>query len=733
MAERVLRTSERVRVWPGRSYPLGASWDGAGVNFALFSENATKVELCLFEAVTSKKENHRILMTEYNSHVFHCYLPDCRPGQLYGFRVHGPYEPHNGHRFNANKVVLDPYAKAVARNVEWHESMFSYRFAYNDDLNDDDNAPYCPLASVVDTAFTWANDSPPNIPWHQTVIYEAHVKGMTYLNDIIPEHLRGTYSAIAFEPVISHLKELGVTAVELMPVHFHIDDKHLIDTGKKDYWGYNTISFFAPDTRFSSSDDAAQAVQEFKTMVRILHSNDIEVILDVVYNHTIEGNHMGPTLSYRGIDNKSYYRLVEGDEKYYFDYTGCGNTLNVRNPRVLQMIMDSLRYWVEEMHVDGFRFDLASTLARTFYDVDKLGAFFDIIHQDPIISQVKLIAEPWDLGNGGYQVGNFPVLWTEWNGMFRDSVRGFWAGKGISLSEMATRMAGSSDLYAWGGRSPHASINFITCHDGFTLHDLVSYNGKHNDANGEDNRDGNNENICWNCGEEGETENDDINELRWRQKANMMTTMFLSLGVPMISGGDELSRTQKGNNNTYCQDNELNWYDWKTSENGDKEEFLDFVKALVNFRNSQPVLQRRNYLKGRAPGKGKLADVSWLHPDGRPLNNEEWDDARNQCMGYILEGQSINEMDDMGKLITGDTIAILINAHFHDIEFKMPTHRDNKPWVLRLYTFRDSGLRPGHLWQGGDPFPLKSHSIAVFTLYRVKYYQKKKSASIVAL
>ncbi|HHN72800.1 MAG TPA: glycogen debranching enzyme GlgX, partial [Thermopetrobacter sp.] len=581
-----------MKIRPGSPYPLGATWDGVGVNFAIFSEHATRVELCLFDSVDAERESVRIPLPERTDMVWHGYVPDLIPGQLYGYRVYGPWDPEQGHRFNPNKVVFDPYAKAVGRPLRWADELYGYTYGHpSADLKMDerDNAAWAPLAAVIDPAFTWGDDRRPNTPWHNTVIYEVHVKGFTKLHPEVPELLRGTYSGLASEPAIRHLKELGVTAVELMPVHHHAYERHLVEHNLSNYWGYNTLAFFAPDTRYAAATQPAEAVREFKRMVRVLHAAGLEVILDVVYNHTAEGNHLGPTLSLRGIDNAAYYRLSPENRRYYVDFTGCGNTLNMVHPRVLQLIMDSLRYWVLDMHVDGFRFDLASTLARELHEVDKLGAFFDIIHQDPVLSQVKLIAEPWDLGEGGYQVGNFPVGWTEWNGRYRDTVRAFWKGDGGMMSEMATRLAGSSDLYEHSGRRPYASINFVTCHDGFTLQDLVSYNEKHNEANLEGNRDGENNNLSWNCGVEGPTDDPAIVALRERQKRNFIATLMLSQGVPMISGGDELSRTQRGNNNAYCQDNEISWYDWQLDER--RRDFLEFVRYVVKLRREHPVLR----------------------------------------------------------------------------------------------------------------------------------------------
>src|SRR5215469_13571330 len=589
-----------MRLWPGRPYQLGATWDGSGVNFAIYSENATQVELCLFEDADAKQETLRVPLKEQTDMVWHGYLPDLRPGHLYGFRVDGPYEPSKGHRFNPNKVLLDPYAKTIGRDVRWSDEMWGYKIGdAKADLSfdDRDNAAFAPLAAVVDPAFTWGDDRPPNVPWHKTLIYELHVKGFTKLHPEVPERLQGTYSGLCSEAALSYLRKLGVTAVELLPVHYFLDDRHLVDKKLSNYWGYNTLGFFAPAGRYSAADTALDTVREFKTMVRNLHSIGVEVILDVVYNHTAEGNQMGPTCSFRGIDNAAYYRVSPEDPRYYTDFTGCGNTFNMRNPRVLQLIMDSLRYWITDMHVDGFRFDLASTLARELHEVDKLGAFFDIIHQDPIISQVKLIAEPWDLGAGGYQVGNFPVLWSEWNGRYRDCVRKFWKGDEGMVSEFATRFCGSSDLYEWSSRRPHASVNFITCHDGFTVQDLVSYNDKHNEANGEENRDGANDNNSWNCGTEGPTDNAEMKALRQRKVRSMMATLLLSQGVPMILAGDELGHTQNGNNNAYCQDSELSWLSWEMTE--EREALLEFVQKCIELVNTAPVFQRRRFFHGQ--------------------------------------------------------------------------------------------------------------------------------------
>ncbi|HEV3139580.1 MAG TPA: glycogen debranching protein GlgX [Vicinamibacterales bacterium] len=707
-----------MRIWPGDPYPLGATWTGVGVNFALFSAHATKVELCLFDSPDAKAESARIALAEQTDMIWHAFLPDARPNQLYGYRVHGPYEPNSGHRFNPNKVVMDPYAKSVARTIRWADEMFGYQVGQGDaDLlfDERDNAQFAPLAAVVDPAFTWGHDRPPRTPWHDTVIYEMHVRGFSKTHPDIREHLRGTYEALTTEPAIEHLKKLGVTAVELMPVHHHARDRHLEQRGLTNYWGYNSFGYFAPERRFAASRTPAGAVREFKRMVRALHAAGLEVILDVVYNHTAEGNHLGPTLSLKGIDNASYYRLGapgtdHDNARYYMDFTGCGNTLNMQSPQVLQLIMDSLRYWVLEMHVDGFRFDLASALARELYDVDRLGAFFDIIHQDPVLSQVKLIAEPWDLGQGGYQVGNFPVLWTEWNGKYRDSLRRFWRGDGGTVSELATRLAGSNDLYAHSGRQPYASINFITAHDGFTLHDLVSYNDKHNDANGEENKDGENNNLSWNCGAEGPTDDAEIKELRDRQVRNFLTTLMLSQGVPMISHGDELGRTQQGNNNGYCQDNELTWIDW--SLDAERRSLLNFVTKLVHFRHAQPSLRRRKYFQGRSIRGGEVKDVAWLTPDGHEMNDEAWNSDFVRSLGMFLNGAAIEEVNQRGEPIIGDSLLVLLNAHNEKVPFTLPPLESDQLWRRVIDTVEphapDRGYKPS------ARYALQGRSVSVF-------------------
>jgi isoamylase len=703
---------QQMRVWPGYPYPLGATWTGVGVNFAIFSAHASRVELCLFDSPEASRETARVVLPEQTDEVWHGFLPDARPNQLYGYRVHGPYDPAAGHRFNPNKVVMDPYAKAVARTVRWADEMFGYRVGHADEdlgFDDRDSAPFAPLAAVVDPAFTWGDDRPPRTPWHNTVIYEMHVRGFTMRHPAIAESLRGTYEALTREPVLDHLTRLGVTAVELMPVHHSTSDRSLEERGLTNYWGYNTVGYFAPERRFAASRAPVGAVREFKRMVRALHAAGLEVILDVVYNHTAEGNHLGPTLSLKGIDNATYYRLVGDQPRYYMDFTGCGNTLNMQSPQVLQLIMDSLRYWVLEMHVDGFRFDLASALARELYDVDRLGAFFDIIHQDPVLSHVKLIAEPWDLGQGGYQVGNFPVLWTEWNGRYRDSVRRFWRGDGGTVSELATRLAGSNDLYAHNGRQPYASINFITSHDGCTLQDLVSYNQKHNEANLEGNRDGEDHNLSSNSGVEGPTDDPVIRILRDRQKRNFLATLLLSQGVPMISHGDEMGRTQRGNNNAYCQDNALSWVDWTLDE--DRRRLLAFTTSLIRFRLSQPTLRRRRYFQGRHIRGGDVKDLAWFAPDGREMNDDAWNADFVRSIGMLLSGSAIEELSERGEPILGDTLMVLLNAHTGRVPFVLPAPGGTLRWQRVFDTF-DPHARSATFRQGAR-YPLQGRSVAV--------------------
>ena len=680
------------------------------MNFALFSANASHVELCLFDGPDATVESARIQLPEQTDMVWHGFLPDARPNQIYGYRVHGPYEPAAGHRFNAHKVVMDPYAKSVARTVRWADEMFGYQVGHEEEdlsFDDRDNAWCAPLAAVVDPAFTWGDDRAPRTPWHNTVIYELHVRGFSKLNRDIPEHLRGTYEALTTEPALDHFSRLGVTAIELMPVHHHARDRHLEQRGLTNYWGYNSFGYFAPERRLAASRSPAGAVREFKRMVRALHNAGLEVILDVVYNHTAEGNHLGPTLSLKGIDNAAYYRLVASDPRYYMDFTGCGNTLSMQSPQVLQLIMDSLRYWVQEMHVDGFRFDLASALARELFDVDRLAAFFDIIHQDPVLSQVKLIAEPWDLGQGGYQVGNFPVLWTEWNGKYRDTIRRFWRGDAGVVSELATRIAGSNDLYERSGRRPYASINFVTAHDGFTLQDLVSYNEKHNDANLEDNRDGESNNLSWNCGVEGPTSDPAIVALRARQVRNFLATLLLSQGVPMISHGDELGRSQHGNNNAYCQDNELTWIDWDLD--AEKRTLLQFTAKLVHFRRAQPTLRRRKYFQDR--GIRGVKDVAWLAPDGHGMTDDAWNADFVRCLGMLLSGSAIEEVDERGDAVLGDTLLVLFNGHDDRVPFTLPP-LDGDQHFLRVFDTFDPHA-PNRSFRPGTRYQLQGRSVAV--------------------
>jgi glycogen operon protein len=712
-----------LRVWPGSPYPLGATWDGVGVNFAIFSEYATRVELCLFDATDAEMESLTISLPEQTDMVWHGYIPDIHPGQLYGYRVHGPYAPHAGHRFNPNKLVMDPYAKVIGRATRWHDSLFGFRIGAPDDPTPDDrdSAPYAPLGAVVDDAFTWGNDRPLKTPWHETLIYELHVRGFTQLQSHVPEALRGTYLGLASEAAIRHLTSLGVTAVELMPVHHHNDEWHLVQRGLRNYWGYNTLSYFAPDVRFAVSPSPLEAVREFKVMVRALHAAGLEVILDVVYNHTAEGNHLGPTLSLRGIDNSSYYRLQPNNPRYYQDYTGTGNTLNMRSPRVLQLIMDSLRYWVLEMHVDGFRFDLASALARELHAVDKLGAFFDIIHQDPVLSQVKLIAEPWDLGEGGYQVGNFPTKWTEWNGKYRDAVRRFWRGDKGSVSELATRLSGSSDLYEQSGRRPYASINFVTAHDGFTLADLVSYNHKHNEANGENNEDGENHNLSWNHGVEGPTDDRRIKDLRDRQRRNLMATLMLSVGVPMVSGGDELGRTQRGNNNAYSQDNEISWTPWTLSTSD--RDFLIFVKHLIKIRKDHAVLRRRKFFQGRRIRGAEVLDIAWLDPSGNEMTDETWSSPDVRVLGVRLNGDAIDEIDERGERVSGATLVLLLNGGADAIPFVLPATNADERWDTLLDTA--DPWQPVRSLLGCEQYPLQGRSLAVLKLDGHKSEQQR--------
>jgi glycogen operon protein len=705
-----------VQPWPGSPYPLGATYDGAGTNFALFSEAAERVELCLFD---ENGNETRVRLPEIDGFVHHGYLLNVNPGQRYGYRVHGDHDPARGLRCNPTKLLLDPYAKAVTGQVAWDQAVFGYTFGDPESRNDEDSAGHTMLAVVVNPFFDWANDRAPNIPYNETVIYEAHVRGLTKLHPDIPEEIRGTYAGLAHPVMVDYLNTLGVTAVELMPVHQFLHDHGLTEKDLRNYWGYNTIAYFAPHDEYATHSASGNQVQEFKAMVRALHEAGIEVILDVVYNHTAEGNQLGPTLSMRGIDNEAYYRLVEDDKRYYMDYTGTGNSLNVRNPHTLQLIMDSLRYWVNEMHVDGFRFDLAATLAREFYDVDRLSTFFDLVQQDPVISQVKLIAEPWDVGPGGYQVGNFPPLWTEWNGQFRDTVRDFWRGEPATLGEFASRITGSSDLYQDDGRRPYASINFVTAHDGFTLNDLVSYNDKHNAANGEDNRDGANDNRSWNHGTEGPTDDEKINELRSRQRRNMIATLLLSQGVPMLLHGDELGRTQDGNNNAYCQDNELSWVDWSLLErNGD---LVDFVTGVVDLRHSHPVFRRRRFFAGRPIRKGdELRDIAWFTPAGEEMSEQDWESGFGRSIVVFLNGEGIPDLDRRGERVTDESFLMCFNAHDAEIETKLPNGSYGSEWTVVLDTFTGEVLEPnggssvdGRSYDAGTVLPVQARSLIV--------------------
>lgn len=672
-------------------YPLGASYDGAGVNFALYSQVAQKVELCLFDEHDAET---RIEMTEQNSYVWHNYIPGLQPGQRYGYRVYGPYDPMHGLRCNPNKLLLDPYAKAIEGNIDGDESLFSYWFKSPDDtsaMNDLDSAAHTMKSAVINPYFDWGNDQHPYISYHDSVIYEAHVRGMTNLNMDVPPDIRGTYAGLAYPSVIEYLKKLGVTAIELMPIHQFVNDSFLQEKGLSNYWGYNTIGFFAPHNAYSSSGERGEQVNEFKSMVKAYHHAGMEVILDVVYNHTAEGNHMGPTLSFKGIDNASYYRLVEGDQQHYFDTTGTGNSLLMRSPHALQLITDSLRYWVTEMHVDGFRFDLAASLARQFQEVDKLSAFFDIVEQDPIISRVKLIAEPWDLGSGGYQVGGFPSSWSEWNGRYRDTVRDFWRSQPSTLPEFASRLMGSSDLYQVNGRRPVASVNFITAHDGFTMNDLVSYNEKHNEANGEGNRDGESNNRSWNCGVEGPTNIPDVNDLRQRQMRNMFATLLFSQGIPMICGGDEVARTQQGNNNAYCQDNEISWTNWHLDKG--RKELLAFVSKLIHLRLDHPVLHRRRFFTGREPGddSNMIPQVEWFDHTGSIMDMDDWQNTHAFSMMIYLNGSDIPEVDWYGNRMVDNDFILIFNAHYEPIMFTLPDERYGRKWQLVVDTHNPDG------------------------------------------
>ena len=706
----------RVPVRPGEPYPLGAGWDGAGTNFSLFSGIAERVDLCLFD---EEGRETRVPMPERTAFCWHAYLPGVGPGQRYGFRVHGPWDPLNGHRCNPAKLLVDPYARAIAGTIDWHPSLFPYPLGGDDLTRDEtDSGAFVPKSIVVDERFDWQGDEPLRRGLHETVIYEVHVKGFTKRHPDVPEHLRGTYAGLAHPASIGYLSRLGITAVELMPVHHFLHEKHLLDRGLRNYWGYHSYGYFAPHSEYSASGISGGQVREFKEMVRALHRAGIEVILDVVYNHTGEGNHLGPVLNLKGIDNRAYYRVVEDEPRYYMDYTGTGNSLNMRDPHALMLVMDSLRYWVREMHVDGFRFDLASTLARELYDVDRLSAFFDIIHQDPTLSGVKLIAEPWDLGAGGYQVGNFPVRWCEWNGKYRDTVRDYWRGEGGTLGEFASRFTGSADLYENDGRRPYASVNFVTAHDGFTLRDLVSYDRKHNEANGEENRDGESHNRSWNGGVEGPTDDPAVNGLRARQQRNFLATLLLSQGIPMLLGGDEIGRTQRGNNNAYCQDNEISWFDWERAD----EELLAFTRALIRLQAEHPVFRRRHWFKGRPVRGSGVGDIAWFRPDGVEMSDEDWRNGFAKSFAVILNGDALRELDEEGRQVRDDSFLLLFNAHEQPLTFTVPAwpdedagsrSGDRRSWTVVIDTAVDVVPEDAHRTYGGEPIEITGRSLLV--------------------
>ncbi len=694
-----------MRIWPGQSTPLGATFDGVGTNIAVFSDVADSIEVCVFDEDGNEERAH---LPERSGSIFHGYLPDVGAGARYGIRVHGPYDPASGARCDPSKLLIDPYARAIDGPVQWDPSVFAYDFDDHDRRNEADSGAFAPKGVVVSPYFDWESDRLLRTPWSDTVIYEVHVKGATELHPGIDETMRGTYAGLSHPAFVEHLTNLGVTAVELLPVHQFVHEQHLLDRGLRNYWGYHTIGYFAPHDEYSSRGGGGAQVTEFKQMVKTLHQAGIEVILDVVYNHTAEGNHLGPTLSFRGLDNAGYYRLMPDDPQFYMDYTGTGNTLNMRQPYVLQMVMDSLRYWVTEMHVDGFRFDLASALARSLHEVDRLSAFFDLVQQDPVINTVKLIAEPWDIGDGGYQVGNFPAQWAEWNGRYRDCVRDHWAGSPHGLGELAYRLTGSSDLYEAAGRRPHASVNFITAHDGFTLRDLVSYNERHNEANGEDNNDGESHNRGWNCGAEGPTDDDGINELRARQQRNLLTTLLLSQGVPMLLGGDELGRTQGGNNNGYCQDNEISWYHWDDVD----EDLLAFVGHLVHLRRSHKVFRRRQFFQGRPLRGDDIGDVAWLQPDGTTMSDDEWNDSAVKAMTVFLSGNDI-ETDGRGELVQDDSFLVMVNGAAEPVDFTVPKHLPDLSWHVVVDTAASAVGDDDRQLVGGDPISLVDRSVLV--------------------
>ena len=698
-----------IEVWPGTPYPLGATYDGAGTNFSIFSEGAERIELCLFDDAGTET---RVDLPEMVAFCWHGYVPDVGPGQRYGYRVHGPWDPDNGQWYNPAKLLLDPYAKAIEGKVDWNEAVFPYHFDNPENSkNDLDSGPFMPKAIVTNPWFDWQNDRAPRTPWHKTIIYETHVKGFTARHPEIPERIRGTYEAIAHPAAIDHLKKLGITAVELLPVHHFIHDSHLVDRGLRNYWGYHSIGYLAPHNEYAASGQRGQQVQEFKNLVRTLHREGIEVILDVVYNHTAEGNHLGPVLSMKGIDNAAYYRTMADNRRYYMDYTGTGNTLNMRHPHVLQLMMDSLRYWILEMHVDGFRFDLAATLARELHAVDRLSAFFDIIQQDPVVSQVKLIAEPWDVGEGGYQVGNFPPLWSEWNGKYRDSVRDYWRGTDEPLGEIAYRFTGSSDLYEGTGRRPYASVNFITAHDGFTLNDLVSYNDKHNEANGENNQDGESHNRSWNLGAEGPTDDPAVNAARNRQKRNFLATLFLSQGIPMLLGGDEIGRTQQGNNNAYCQDNEISWYDWDNAD----QDLLAFTRAIIEFRRKHPVFMRRRWFQGQPLHGSGVTDIGWFKPDGTPMTEQDWEEGYANSLGVFLNGEAIPTRDPRGERVLDDSFYILFNAWNDAITFTLPQGPWGDRWQLILSTSEPVPADHGEVLHAGESIEVEALSLTMLS------------------
>src|ERR1700731_1190312 len=707
----------KMRVWTGAPYPLGATWTGTGVNFAIYSENATGIDLCLFDEPEADRENVRIRFRERTDHVWHLFLPDAQPGQLYGYRVYGPYAPQEGQRFNASKVVIDPYARAIAGKVLWGPEMFAYPLGGPaEDLKRDyqDNVALMPKCVVVDPTFDWKDDKPLRIPLAESVIYEVHVVGFTKLWELVPKEIRGSYSGVCSPAAIDYLKKLGVTAVELLPVHEHSDEGFLLDRGVTNYWGYNTLGYFAPESSYASRGVTGEQVNEFKSMVRELHRAGIEVILDVVYNHTAEGNHLGPTLNFKGIDNAAYYRLVSGNPRYYMDYTGCGNTPNTQNPRVLQLIMDSLRYWVNEMHVDGFRFDLATTLGREDHLFSRNSGFFDILLQDPILSQVKLISEPWDVGEGGYMVGGFPPPWSEWNGKYRDCVRRYWKGDDGTLAELGYRLTGSPDLYEHQGKRPYASINFVTAHDGFTVNDLVSYNDKHNEANGEENRDGDNNNNSWNCGAEGPTDDPAVNRLRRRQRRNFMATLVLSQGVPMLNAGDEFGRTQLGNNNTYCQDNELNWFHWDWDP--EAKNLFDFTKKLIRFRKEHPVLRRPKYFKVRRVRGLEVKDIMWFSPSGAEMNEQDWKNGFAKCLGMLVSGSTNDVRDAKGESVRDETFLLLCNAHYEPLTFILPGRQEIR-WELVVDTNNERGfVRTQNIIPAGDEVELVDRSLFLLKL-----------------